>query len=584
METGGCSPTLEHLSAPKGILRPCPSPAGRCWGAARRRVSFSGDSSSTPEGESHESFPPCALGTLTPSRLLGHALLEGWGDTTVEMGLSTVASPPKQSAFVVYSDRSPHVRDPESAHQRSDVVCTIPCVGRIHEEEDLLDAPRHVTVISPIRSSCARDCVQYEPRMPTAQMVARHLSCVGQIHEEEADEAQFWGRDSPTMRMSPVRKRLHPSSAKLLAHSSAIAEEEEEDNGLASRLKLVVRTMTCVGRIHEEEDLLDATPQQVMVISPIRSSCARDCVRYEPRMPTAQMVARHLSCVGQIHEEDTLDDVCVVEMSMEDKSTIVEVHGSGDASDVHISPGAGGVRTTGPVEQLQQLTAAEVRAVAFRLAAPELPGPQPSAAAMHCEATFRDALSHAEKADCCSPLWRSLLQRLLQTSCDTPVVPDQPTRTDAPVLTGLPERLQLQEERIASLEQRQWLLEMALQRPTQHVGERQTEPPMAPAVLATSHREAVMPSPRAQAAPPTIADDRHGRRAPTSDVMPLALTPTSYHIAVHSAFHGSPAHLRYAERTHHVASHTPSSSLGLVPLERNSWRHPPTGRSSFGHR
>ena len=43
------------------------------------------------------------------------------------------------------------------------------------------------------------------------QELTRHLSCVGQIQEaaeEAAEGPAFWGMDSPTVRMSPLRKRL----------------------------------------------------------------------------------------------------------------------------------------------------------------------------------------------------------------------------------------------------------------------------------------------------------------------------------------------------------------------------------------
>eukprot|EP00667_Euglena_gracilis_P024716 EG_transcript_28595 len=181
------SPWSGQALAPKGALRPCPSPASGGL-AGPRRVSFSCETPTALRGVSHEAFPPCELGTLTPSRVLSHAALEDWAGPG-EMGLSSVASPPQQSAFVMFTDHSPPVRNPEArgphgweenGASRGEVldrqsrqrlylnevspIRTLTCVGQIHEAEDLRDAtPRHATVISPIRAPSAPGCVQYEP-------------------------------------------------------------------------------------------------------------------------------------------------------------------------------------------------------------------------------------------------------------------------------------------------------------------------------------------------------------------------------------------------------------------------------------
>lgn len=80
-------PRSQHLGPPASVplpqpgagpaLRPCPSPASGGL-AGPRRVSFSCETPTALRGVSHEAFPPCELGTLTPSRVLSHAALEDW--------------------------------------------------------------------------------------------------------------------------------------------------------------------------------------------------------------------------------------------------------------------------------------------------------------------------------------------------------------------------------------------------------------------------------------------------------------------------------------------------------------------------
>ena len=65
----------------------------------------------------------------------------------------------------------------------------------------------------------------------------RHLSCVGQIPEvaEEAEEEapQFWGMGSPTVRLSPVRKRL-PVVVVAARSTWGESPSEEDDDPLSS--------------------------------------------------------------------------------------------------------------------------------------------------------------------------------------------------------------------------------------------------------------------------------------------------------------------------------------------------------------